>query len=276
MAFENPFSVLFDSEGVELAVTASFSGSFEDGTQSGLLLMGSSSAGAQFLSVGTDGQMTVTVGNQPTVDQGSQGTIGNSWYVSITDGTSVIGTEANPFAVSGSVAINGSVTIDDTTPIDVNITGEPVEVTGSVFADIIGATFDANGNLVVAVSGANVDNGALQITGSVVLGEQPILVSGAVDTTPTKCPNSTVTGVIASTTNFTVLPANGNRCVATFYMDGNATAYIKLGATATTTDYTVKVGNAGYYEVPGNYTGQVDVIFDKNGNATLRTTEIAE
>jgi hypothetical protein len=61
------------------------------------------------------------------------------------------------------------------------------------------------------------------------------------------------------------------------YMDGNATAFIKLGATATTESYTVKVANNGYFEVPSHYSGQVDVIFDKNqADRVLRITDIRD
>lgn len=242
MAFESPVSVLFDTEGTELAVTASQSGSFETGTAAGLLVMGSGSTGAQFLMVSDDGSLFVTgtiaadatfSPNTP-VSQGLPGGIPDSWHVRITDGTQVLGT--------GSSA--------------------PIFITGSVLAELDGVTLDG---------------GAVTITGSVTIGEQPIEVSGTVNTRPAPCTTTTVSGADASTTNFTILAANQARCGATFYMDGNAVAFIKLGATATTTSFTVKVPNNGYYEIPANYTGQVDVVFDKDASGrTLRVTEISD
>lgn len=60
MSLESPISVLFDTNGVELAVTASQSGTFINGTASGLLVMGSSSVGAQFLRLSSTGDLFIT------------------------------------------------------------------------------------------------------------------------------------------------------------------------------------------------------------------------
>lgn len=241
MAFESPVTVLFDTEGTELAVTASQSGSFEAGNAAGLLVMGSGSSGAQFLMVSDNGALFVTgtieasttiTPNTP-VSQGLPGGIPDSWHVSITDGTQIIGDEFS----------------------------SPIFITGSVLAELDGVTLDG---------------GAVLITGSVVLGEQPIQVSGTVNTRPAPCTTTVVTGFDASTTNVTVLAANEARCGATFFMDGNSIARIKLGAVASSTSFTVEVRNNGYYELPANYTGQVDVIFNNNNNNTLRITEISD
>jgi hypothetical protein len=282
MSLESPVSVLFDLEGQELAVTASQSASFVDGTQSGLLVMGSSSQGAQFLSLTDDGSLFVTGAVAATfapntaVAQGDAGTIAESWYISITDGTQVIGdSSGTPIWVSGTVdianpvTVNGTVTVDSiTNPITIDTT-TPLDITGAVDilnpVDVIvsGATFNGD-NLLVELSGTNIDaNGALLITGSIT-------------STPMKCPATVVTGFDASTTNITVLAANNGRCSALFYMDGNSRAFIKLGAGASSSDYTVELRNNAYFELPANYTGQVDVVFNNNANNTLRITEINE
>jgi hypothetical protein len=238
MAFESPVTVLFDTEGTELAATASQSGSFEAGTAAGLLVMGSGSSGAQFLKLGTGGDLFVTgtveamatfAANTP-VSQGLPGAISDSWNIVITDGTQVLGTGSSaPLFVSGTVALQG----------------------------------------------INTDGGALVVTGSVVLGEQPIEVSGVVSTRPAPCTTTVVTGFGASTSNVTVLTANQARCGASFFMDGGSLAYIKLGAGASTTSFTVRLNNQGYFEIPSNYTGQVDVIFNNAAASNvLRITEI--
>jgi hypothetical protein len=258
---ESPVSVLFNTEGVELLVTASQSGSFLDGTQPGVLVMGSSSNGAQFLLLDdTTGAVVITGSVQatlatPTVDQGQAGTIGESWYVSITDGTQVIGgDQSTPIWVSGVVDIINPLTID----------GLNFDVDGNLLTAVSGLTFDVDSNLLVALSGVNVFNGALEITGTI-------------NTTMTKCPATVVTGAAADTTNYTILAANADRCKAAFFMDGNSIAYIKLGAGASTTSYTVQLRNNAYYETPENYTGQIDVVFNENKPANvLRVTEINE
>lgn len=87
---------------------------------------------------------------------------------------------------------------------------------------------------------------------------------------------TTVSSVDTSTTNYNVLGVNTNRLAATFFKEGGNICYLKLGATASSTSYTVRLTNNAYFEVPEKYTGQIDVIFSTNaaGN-TIRLTEIS-
>lgn len=82
-----------------------------------------------------------------------------------------------------------------------------------------------------------------------------------------------VSSANGSTTNYTLLNANPNRIGATFFKEGNNIAYLKLGAVASATSYTVRLTNNGYYELPENYTGQVDVVFNTNVGK-IHVTEI--
>lgn len=268
MSFENPFTVLFDQEGTALAVSESQS---VTSSQPGIVVFGSGSTGFEYLRLSDSGELFVTgtlsADLQGAVDQGNAGTIGESWYVRITDGTNVIGTEANPFAVSGTVdigndvTVNGTVTVDDiTNPINIDTT-TPLDVTGTV-----GVTSIA--------SPVSIDTSTpLDVTGTVGITS----IASPVTTRPVDCTSTVVTGWAASTTNGTVLASNTSRCNAVFYMDGNATAYLKLGSVASTTSFTVKLGRGAYYELPSNYTGQIDVVFNKNNsNQVLRVTEINE
>lgn len=268
MSLGSPFSVLFNSEGVELAVTASQSGSFETGTQPGILIMGSGSNGAQFLRLANDGALFITgtvtdsiditgaLVITGTVNQGEAGTISESWFVTITDGTQVLGTGSSaPLFVSGTVAIEGG---------DLNVI-------------VSGANFDPDGNLLVTLSGVDIFDQHLQVTGTVNI-VQPVTVTGSVSTTTIKCPNATVTSWGASTTPTTVLAANPLRCGGTFYMAGNANVFIKLGTGVNPTgSFTVRIGNNGFYELPANYTGPVSVVSTiNNSTRILRITEIFE
>lgn len=184
--------------------------------------MGSGSNGAEFFTI-LSGALVVTGtlvttgggGGGGTVDQGNAGSIAQSWYTVITDGSQVLGTGSSaPLWVTGSVVINNST---------------PVEVTGTInAAPVCGLT-------------------------------------------------TTVTAWGASTTNSTVFAQNNDRLGATFYKEGTGFAFIKLGATATTDSFTVKIGSNGYWELPDSYCGQIDIIFDNN-KATSRVlaTEIAK
>jgi len=86
--------------------------------------------------------------------------------------------------------------------------------------------------------------------------------------TPTQ---SSVAGATSSTS---LLASNSSRLGATIYNDSAAALYLKLGATASTSSFSVKIAAGGYYEVPFNYTGAIDGIWDSaTGNA--RITELA-
>lgn len=85
---------------------------------------------------------------------------------------------------------------------------------------------------------------------------------------------SNVTSVAAATTDTTLLASNANRRGAMFFNDSTANLYIKFGTSASTTSFTVKVGAAGYYEMPTNYTGAVNGIWDAV-NGSVRLTELS-
>lgn len=87
-----------------------------------------------------------------------------------------------------------------------------------------------------------------------------------------------LTNVAASATSVTVLAANTSRLGATIVNDSSALLYLKFGATASTTSYTVVLAGTAaapfaYYEVPFGYTGIIDGIWaSATGNA--RVTEL--
>lgn len=87
--------------------------------------------------------------------------------------------------------------------------------------------------------------------------------------------NSTVAGTTSSST--TVLASNASRRGATLFMDDTivtgADLYISLGATCTTTNFTLKIAAQGYYEVPFGYTGIITGVCSA-ATGTIRVTEI--
>jgi hypothetical protein len=86
-------------------------------------------------------------------------------------------------------------------------------------------------------------------------------------TTPTQ------TSVAGSASSVSLLAANNARKGATITNDSTAILYVKLGATASVTSYTVKMQTDAYYEVPFGYVGAIDGIWaSATGNA--RITEI--
>jgi hypothetical protein len=284
---ESPISVLVGQDGVELAVSQS---QVILDSQSGIVIAGSSSNGSTFFKVNDEGELfvvgtltttpsgvqqvsgTVDVGNIVTggtneaqiVNQGEAGTASESWFVSITDGTSVLGTEANPLAVSGTLGVE--------TPLEVF--GE-VGISGTVDIGTVAGTVTVDGTVDIG--------NVVTVSGTVGIADQPIEVFGSVSSSidgvvDTREANATVaatSNVAATTTSTTALAANPDRRGAIFYMDGNSVAFIKFGATASQTSYTVKVTRDGYFQVPAFYTGIIDVVFN-NTNGTLRVTEITD
>ncbi len=86
---------------------------------------------------------------------------------------------------------------------------------------------------------------------------------------------ATLSNVTTSTTNTTLLAFNSNRKGATVFNDSAAILYVKFGATASATSYTVKVPPLGYYEVPFGYTGIIDGMLSfEASNPVARMTEI--
>ncbi len=82
--------------------------------------------------------------------------------------------------------------------------------------------------------------------------------------------------VAATTSNVRLLSENPNRLGATIFNDSTiAILYLKLGVAASMTNYTVQVFPSGYYEVPYEYTGEIDGIWTASvGFATI--TELTQ
>lgn len=90
---------------------------------------------------------------------------------------------------------------------------------------------------------------------------------------PIKTTTGTTSSVAGSGSNQTLAASNTSRLGLTIYNDSTANLYIKLGSVATLSDFTIKIAARGYYELPYNYTGKIDGIWDSaTGNA--RITEL--
>lgn len=77
--------------------------------------------------------------------------------------------------------------------------------------------------------------------------------------------------VTSATTSNTLLAANSSRKGVSIWNNSTATLYVELGATASSTVYTVKLDAGGYYETPYGYTGAIAGSWSAaNGNALVR------
>lgn len=101
-----------------------------------------------------------------------------------------------------------------------------------------------------------------------------VRVAGPISTTTTNPATSTVTSIALSTTVATVLASNANRLGAILWNNGNANAFVKLGAAATTASFTARMSNQSEWEVPQpNYTGIITAITSA-GTASMLATEL--
>jgi len=89
-----------------------------------------------------------------------------------------------------------------------------------------------------------------------------------------RAPTGTVTSTAAATSSTAILASNTARKGATIINSSTSIAYINMGATASSSAYTVAMNAAGavpsYYEVPFGYTGAINAIWvAANGNAIV-------
>lgn len=100
-----------------------------------------------------------------------------------------------------------------------------------------------------------------------------LIIVGAV--TLPKSTSTATNSVSASASNVTLLSSNSSRLGATIWNDSTtATLYVKLGTTASTSDYTAQLYPSGYYELPYNYSGRVDGIWTA-AVGSAKVTELA-
>lgn len=115
-------------------------------------------------------------------------------------------------------------------------------------------------------------SGSVAVTGAFWQATQP--VSGTVTANPTRPASSSVASVSSSASSVTLAASNANRKGLTVFNESAVVLYLKLGATASATSYTVQLGPGAYYEIPEPcYTGVVDGIWPSVSGAA-RVTEL--
>jgi len=296
MSYESPISILVNEDGNIVTRSGSQSMATE---HPGLPVMGKDEAGnAQFLHLAADGALKVSASIDIDLDAS-------------TDSVSVFNSNGNAFSISNYLPVglsNGTNLIGDS-----NAT--PVYVTGSSITTLFDALMMVSGGVDDTVSCLEyVEDAVMQVSGTVVdlksilesVDSSVQAVSGAIDSlggglslvdinTSVGDVNSSVLAVsgaiaelisttLASSATITLmLAADGpdsvdplaSRKGFIFFMEGSNTAYVKFGAGASSSDYSVNiVGPGGFYELSSlRYTGELSVAF-KNTTGVLRITEL--
>lgn len=88
--------------------------------------------------------------------------------------------------------------------------------------------------------------------------------------------SSSVTSVSDSDSNQTLLSANLDRKGLILFNNSTAIAYVKFGATATSSDFTIRLVPYGTYDsnMPV-YTGRIDAIWASNASGSMLITELS-
>lgn len=96
-----------------------------------------------------------------------------------------------------------------------------------------------------------------------------------VTTTPAAAGTATLANVNDSASNATLAAANASRIGLLVFNDSTSDLYLKYGATATASSFTVKIPAAGYWEMPTPvYKGIVDGIWSADASGAARVTEL--
>ena len=139
---------------------------------------------------------------------------------------------AGSITVDGSVSVSGSVTVANPGLTDTQLRATPVPISGTVTA-----------------------TGPLTDT---QLRATPVPISGTVSTLTAVANTSTVTLVVTTGSNQTLLAPNANRKRAVLSFE-SATDYVKLGVGAATNSYTYKITSANTVIEISGWTGQIDM-----------------
>lgn len=200
----------------------------------------------------TDNSGSLTVDNGGTF--AVQAAQSGSWTVTANAGT-------GPFPVSDNA---GSLTVDApvATPVFVRLSDGASAITALPITDNSGS-ITVDGTVGVSGTVAVTDN-----SGS-------LTVDGTVSVNLVTATSATVTSVADAATNGTLLASNANRKGFAIYNDSPQPAYVKYGATASTTSFTFRLDPYSYYEYAGHsiYTGQIDCIWAGDSTGSARITE---
>jgi hypothetical protein len=175
--------------------------------------------------------------------------------------TTAAGGSFQPVKVTGSGALTvevndggGSITVDGTVAATQSGTWNINNVAGTITLPTGAATETSVAAVAATASGSN-------------LRVQPV------NQTPISSSAANVANVTASATNVTLLSAVATRVGFAVYNDSSSVCYLKFGATASSTSFTVLLSGGSYYEYAGHgvYTGQVDAIW-ATATGTARVT----
>jgi len=189
-----------------------------------------------------------------------------------------LASQGNPFTSAIPISDNaGSITVDGTVAAAQSGTWNITNVSGTISLPSGAATESTlsalNGKVTSCNTGAVTVSTALPAgtnnIGDVDIASLPAVVAATYST-------STVTSVTSAATSTSILATNANRRMAILVNDSDKNAYVKLGATASTTSFSYKLTPGQTLELPiPLYTGAIDAIWESSPTGSMRVTEIS-
>lgn len=220
--------------------------------------------------VNPSGALTISLGDIDGVQ--GQETMANSLSVAIASDQSAIPINDD----GGSITVDGTVAATQSGTWNINnISGTISLPTGaateSTLSTLDGKVTACNTGSVTLASQANPFTSALPISDD----GGSITVDGTITAEAETVSSSSVTSTSASATSVTVLASNANRKLAVLVNDSDKIAYVKLGATASTTSYSYKLQPNSTLELAQPvYTGVIDAIWETSPTGSMRVTEL--
>lgn len=236
----NLASIKTNTDNLSLSIGSTTSG------QKGNLILGATTTAAPTYTTGQSNPLSLTTAGAVRVD-GSATTQPVSGTVTANAGTGTFAISAASLPLPTGAATETTLsTLNGKIPANLTVTSTRLLVDGS------GVTQPVSGTVAATQSG-----------------------TWTVTPTVPKAGTSTLTNVSGSITSVQLLAANTARVGGMIYNDSTAVLYLKLGTTASTTSFTVKLNQDDYYEFsgPAVYTGIVHGIWDSAAGAA-RVTEL--
>lgn len=214
--------------------------------------------------VNPSGALTISLGDIDGVM--GQKTMANSLPVVIASNQTAVPITDN----SGSITVDGTVAATQSGTWNItNISGSVSLPTGAATESTLSSL---NGKVTACNTGAVTISSALP-AGTNNIGDVDVLTLPPVSFSTYS--STSVTSVTAAAVSTAILASNANRRMAILVNDSDKVAYVKLGATASTTSYSYRLAPLQTLElaVPV-YTGAIDAIWDSSPTGSMRVTEI--
>lgn len=141
-------------------------------------------------------------------------------------------------------------------------------------AHVAGSTLGAPIQGLYESAPSNVADGKVGTVGMTT--GRALKVSGSFSSAPATSATSALTSTADNVANVTVLASNANRLAFHLYNDSTSAVYVKCGAVATSSSFTKKLlprESFSTQDIPVNYTGVIDAIWESAPGGAMRAYE---